>query len=72
MWCKVPTFHHNTRAMFTRTPAARKYSAVMKQVSPGELTPPYLKQMGQSEVQWLPTSHTAPIGARDAKETQTS
>lgn len=30
MQCKVAISHHNTHAMFTRTPAARKNSAVMK------------------------------------------
>jgi len=72
MQCKVPISHHNNHAVFTRTPAARNYPAVTEQVPPGEPTPPYLNHRGQSEVQWLPTSLTAPIGARDSKETRTS
>lgn len=59
-------------AVFMRTPAAGMRSAVTKQVSPGELTSPYLKQMGQPEVQWLPISHMAPFGTTDAKETRVS
>lgn len=47
-------------------------SAVTKQVSPGELTSPSLKQMGQPEVQWLPISHMAPFGTTDVKETWVS
>lgn len=72
MQCKVPNSYHKAHAVFLRTPAGGMCLAVTKQVSPGELTSPSLKQMGQPEVQWLPISHMAPFGTTDVKETWVS